>query len=128
MRRGIKNEDVARVAMRQDKGRVRRSPDGTTRLEDERVGIRNMEMHNTNLFNQNEDAGGGRIDEATGKAYNNDRDSLRELDRLSLRTAETVEGMGLEKEREPDAAELWLRQNDPSHPLYEGKAKQRRVS
>lgn len=86
-----------------------------TRIAEERAELEGGEMHSSNLYDQDEDAGGERVDLATGKPYDNSTATAEQIDNLSERE-------GFEEEEGDDAtddeAARWLAENDPD--LREG--------
>lgn len=80
---------------------------GSEALKDELQEAASAEHHNSNLFDQDEDRSGEKIDLATGKKIDNSTD--HGLDNLSVHHDVPVR----EQEDEDDAAARWLRENDP---------------
>lgn len=72
-------------------------------------------LHFDNLFNQDEDGSGSLLDIATGKPYDNS--TFLATEGLTHISDEAL----VEKDKhksEDDAADAWLRNNDPEHPEY----------
>ena len=69
--------------------------------------------HSENLYDQNEDAAGERVDLATGKPFDNNG-----LETIQDQLSEVKNG-GRDAlpdlPEEEDAAAAWLRENDPNH-------------
>ena len=72
----------------------------------------NDKLHSEDLFDQDEDHAGEKIDLVTGKSIDNS--TYTGLENLSI-VDETAD------EEELTPGERWLRENDPTHPKYSGK-------
>ncbi len=73
----------------------------------------NDKLHSEDLFDQDEDRAGEKINLATGEAIDNS--TYTGFEALSV-VDETVED-----ESDVTPGERWLRENDPDHPRYTGK-------
>lgn len=96
------------------------NPDGETRLVEEERESKEGHLHADNLFDENEDFAGEKVDLATGKPIDNSTATSEHIDGIVTRKADQAPiGKVVEAE---DAAERWLRENDPTHPGYTGPA------
>ncbi len=98
----------------EDAFRLESSDADRTKTEQEEA--KSLSLHIDNLFDQNEDFGGEKVDLATGRPIDNSTATSREIDGITARKAgQAPIGKVVEAE---DAAEKWLRENDPNHPQY----------
>ena len=84
------------------------SKDSNTRLGQEGGELEGLSLHIDNLFDQNEDVHGQKVDEATGKEIRNDESPDMELTEVE---AEDIKPLpeGQDFEDEDDEAAKWLK-------------------
>lgn len=90
--------------------RIFEKPKGNPILEDELREVESGELHNTNLYDQNEDPNGDKVDLGTGQAIDN-TSIERESEMLTGVSADEL--FSNNDEQSGDAADQWLRENDP---------------
>lgn len=94
--------------------------DGTTRHADEYE--EGGGLHFDNLYDQNEDEAGEKVDLATGEPIDNSTAKNGDIDpEVVVREGRVVE-LDLRETGKDNAGEKWLRKNDPAHPGYTGAA------
>ncbi len=84
------------------------------RLGIEQEELASLTMHTSNLFDEDEDFAGQKVDEGTGERIDNSTARIEDLDRLDVLDGDVLQKPSdYDKAIEEDEAAKWLAEHDP---------------